>query len=226
MDIEKEILEYIFKLNKKTIVRDEIQLFPSWSFRKNSLFELSSSNFLEYANDDLANKDIKSTINSLSNIKRALHCQLDGILKVFGLNNIVSNFPSKISLLEDVGIINATILSKINTNRNLLEHEYIIPDKEKVEDFLSAVKLFIYATNKFIEKVIHDIEIESIKKYHVIRISYDNAKKEIRIRHINTVVENNKKAKDKYQFCYIIKYGDDMFKKILHKYIEFADIFI
>ena len=57
-------------------------------------------------------------------------------------------FPSKMKELNQVGVVAPRILRKINKTRNLLEHEYTLPSKEKVEDAMDVAILFITYTNR------------------------------------------------------------------------------
>ncbi len=52
--------------------------------------------------------------------------------------------------MNSIGIISPEILKKINRKRNFLEHEYIYPSKEEVEDALDVAKLFVAYTNKYL----------------------------------------------------------------------------
>lgn len=53
------------------------------SFRE-GFFELSPNHFLRFAKSDLNLKTKRSTVNALSNAKRAIECQVDEILYVLG----------------------------------------------------------------------------------------------------------------------------------------------
>lgn len=58
------------------------------------------------------------------------------------------NFPKKIEVLTDLDIIAPRILTKINRQRNLLEHEYINPSKDDIEDALDVTILFFGYTDR------------------------------------------------------------------------------
>lgn len=119
-------------------------------------FEISPVEFLKFAEHDLnANYD-HHLVNSLSNTKRAIDSQLDSLLIGFGLSQRAAkwNFPTKVNYLDSVGIISPRILKKINTKRNLLEHEYKNPGKGEVEDALDVTELFIHYTNKYLHPAI------------------------------------------------------------------------
>ena len=52
--------------------------------------------------------------------------------------------------MNSIGVISPGILKKINRKRNFLEHEYIYPSKEEVEDALDVAKLFVAYTNRYL----------------------------------------------------------------------------
>lgn len=89
----------------------------------------------------------------MSNVKRAIECRIDELL--YGLclhvksENEKWNFPKKIQVLGDLGIIVPRILKKINRKRNQLEHQYVQPTQEDVEDALDVTNLFIGYTDIF-----------------------------------------------------------------------------
>ncbi len=118
-------------------------------------FDLQPSDFLGFAKRDLDTNLEHSVINALSNTKRALECQCDLLLLVFGFSNQLRkkkwNLPNKIDLILELGVVAPRILRRVNKTRNLLEHEYTRPDKSKVEDALDFVDMFVVYTNSFIK---------------------------------------------------------------------------
>jgi len=118
-------------------------------------FDLRPSDFLRFAESDLETNLEHSIVNTLSNTKRALECQCDLLLLVFGFFNESRknnwNFPTKIDLILELGIVAPRILRRINKTRNLLEHEYRKPDKSKVEDALDVVSMFVAYTDSFVK---------------------------------------------------------------------------
>jgi hypothetical protein len=125
-------------------------------------FQRKPHDFLRFAQYDLDNRYEHHLINALSNLKRAIDCQLDTLLVGFGLYGEARkkklSFPKKVALLNSFGIISPRILKRINQKRNLLEHEYVSPAKDDVEDALDIANLFIAYTDKFIQRALHDCE--------------------------------------------------------------------
>lgn len=141
-----------------------------------SKFEINAQEYLQYAMDDLKNAHTThGLINAVSNIKRAQDCRLDTILSFWGMYEYtkVRNFRvhHKLEILKDMGIIAPSLLRKINKYRNGAEHDYIKPDREKVEDFCETVELFLGYTDNFLRDKF-DGEIEKDNYYDFMRLSF------------------------------------------------------
>lgn len=116
-------------------------------------FDILPQDFIHYAQVDLASDNNHNIINALSNSKRAIDCQLDILLLSFGYYNKSQrdnwSFPKKIDLIIELGLIAPRVLKKINKKRNSLEHQFVKPEKESVEDFLDITMLFIASTDLY-----------------------------------------------------------------------------
>ncbi|MCA1967393.1 MAG: hypothetical protein ACK4M1_10335 [Flavobacterium sp.] len=140
-----------------------------WSSKGNLViendFEIKPQDFLNYAEIDLQNTYSHNLINTLSNAKRALDCQVDILLMAFGYYNISKKkfwgFPKKIEIIKELGILAPRVLLKVNKTRNLMEHQYVKPTLEQVEDFVDIVALFIASTDKYIYNFPNDLQIEN-----------------------------------------------------------------
>lgn len=152
--MSNELIDYkeFFKLIKPLSGEIEIDtncVSIGW-FKEFNEFEINQLEFLEFAKTDLKNNDKKGLINSLSNSKRAIDCQVDKILLFFGINPKKWNlryFPQKVGLLQEIGIITPRIVQKVIKTRNNLEHEYKCPEIEEVENAIDIATLFIDASN-------------------------------------------------------------------------------
>lgn len=158
-------------------------------------FEIKPKDFLEYAEKDLSNEYSHKLINSLSNAKRALDCQVDILLIAFGFYPISKkkkwSFPNKIKIIKELGIIAPRVLLKINKTRNLMEHHFLRPTNEQVEDFVDIVSLFISSTDKIINDFPSDMQIEDeLNEDFWLDFDYDYKKQEIKIESINKNSEN------------------------------------
>ncbi|HML23029.1 MAG TPA: hypothetical protein PKD09_15355 [Aggregatilinea sp.] len=117
-------------------------------------WEVKAEDYREFAERDLLSNEHHRLINALANAKRALACQVDSVLFALGLFPLSQkkhwNFPEKIKILQNLGVIAPRILLKITRARNLMEHEYVVPAESEVEDFLDVVSLFIASTQSLI----------------------------------------------------------------------------
>lgn len=100
--------------------------------------------FLSFAENDLVTGDKQGLVNALSNAKRAIDAEVDKVLGRFALSER-RNFPHKMNILRDMGVVAPRIVNKVIRARNLLEHEYKLPDKTSVEDSVDIANLFVYA---------------------------------------------------------------------------------
>lgn len=117
-------------------------------------FDTLPGEYISFAEFDIESEFKHKYINALSNAKRALDCQADRLLKSIGYYRISKKkfwgFSKKIEFIKKLNILTPRILKKINRLRNLMEHEYIKPNEEQVEDFIDVVSLFIASTDKFV----------------------------------------------------------------------------
>lgn len=144
-----EIIEFIEFLQHEDTVVDghgsRIVEFP---------WKLTGEDFLDFAVRDLdtSEDDPRNVVNALSNAKRALHCQVDSVLYALGFHacpsKVPRNFPGKLELIRELGVVTPRVLAKINSARNLMEHEYSLPQAGEVMDFVDIVGLFLAATSR------------------------------------------------------------------------------
>ncbi len=99
--------------------------------------------FLTQAEIDYETGGSSSDLNAITNAKRAIVSQMDQALLSFGYPATKWNIPKKIETLNLLGIVAPRILRKVSKYRNLLEHEYQRPDKEKIEEALDLASLFV-----------------------------------------------------------------------------------
>lgn len=140
-------------------------------------FEVKPYEYISFAEKDLELKDTRGRINALSNTKRALDCQIDSLIYAFGLHNLpkkkLRNIPCKFDLIKELGIIAPRVLSKINSVRNLVEHEFVRPSQEQVEDFYDIVHLFLLSTEKYILNFPHSCHLENDEREEWLSFDYD-----------------------------------------------------
>lgn len=140
------------------LVSSNVEIDAWGHIEVDSSFDLKAEDFLSFAEEDIKGNKHKDIINALSNAKRAIENRMDLLLYAFGYPILEERwfFPKKLDMLKDLGIIAPRILGKINTIRNLLEHEYKIPNKAGVEDAIDVAILFLESTKNFIHNFVDD----------------------------------------------------------------------
>lgn len=154
-------------------------------------FEINPEEFLDFAIKDIEKAGKHGLVNALSNAKRAIDCQIDGILMCFGIDpketgkilkrldvEKIDDLPTRLHLLQEMGIIGSGIIRKIRQKRNYLEHEYKCPDQQEVEDAVEIAQLFIDASNNilqhFADFAVYDRS--NPKKHKILFTLYDGNK--------------------------------------------------
>jgi len=117
--------------------------------------EVSADDYLAYATSDLDDPGSRGAINALGNAKRSLHLMIDTLLQNYGLlvQNAGLRFPDKLGLLDDVGLISLNVFRKLNVERNLAEHEYTVPSRDQVVDFVDVCRLLRLAMERLGESI-------------------------------------------------------------------------
>lgn len=126
-------------------------------------FELTSKDFLDFACDDLKGTSTRDTVNALGNIKRSIDCLFDSLLFTVGFLEDSKRgrwgFPEKVNFLGEIGIITPYILRRINSTRNLLEHEFKKPNRPEVEMAYDIATLLYYATFRFTRRFFYFVDM-------------------------------------------------------------------
>ena len=190
-------------------------------------FDISPLEFLSYAEKDLALDYDHNIINALSNSKRALDCQLDTLLLSFGFYKKSQkeqwSFPKKIDLMSELGLIAPRILKKINKQRNLLEHQFVKPVRETVEDFLDITMLFIASTDRYTLKFHSEINLRNKTKEREYNIQNDYKSGTIKIS-VYPYGKGRRLDNEKRDLLaeFKLKITDTDFKKALKVYLKFC----
>ena len=122
-------------------------------------FDFCAKNFLSFAFEDLKDDSVRGTVNTLSNVKRAIDCRIEELLFCYCLQVKSKrerwDIPKKINVLAEIGILAPRILRRISSLRNRLEHQFEKPHFEKVEDAVDVAELFLEATEKLCCPITH-----------------------------------------------------------------------
>ncbi len=188
-------------------------------------FDIKAQGFLQFAEKDLQSNYSHNIINALSNAKRALDCQIDTLLIGFGYykNSKSKNwsFIQKINLIKDLGILAPRVLKKINNTRNLMEHEYVKPEKEKVEDFLDITSLFLASTDKYIFSFPSSAGYQQKDKGAVFKLDYKQCVIKVKIhKKLPFSLDYDKIEKENVLQKFTIDNKDDQYLNILKAYLK------
>lgn len=114
--------------------------------------EIWPDTYLDYAKADFAEfevgKSSRCLINAVSNAKRALHYQVDGLANALGWSALKGkrDFPTKLDFLGRCGVLSPIIIKRINKLRNTVEHDYYVPTEDETLEYLEIVELYLGAT--------------------------------------------------------------------------------
>lgn len=199
----------IIRITPRDVDLSVLQIKESGSEDIEVPFEFSSKDFLDFASEDLKGKSTRDTVNALGNIKRSIDCLVDSLL--FVINFLEDSkgerwtFPEKMSFLGEIGIITPYILGKINSMRNLLEHEFKEPIREEVDTAYDVAILFYYATVRFTKVFLDHLILETKDETWGIAmdLNRENRNIEIAVDSGNLSVSWDKTPEDYKKWMYI-----------------------
>ncbi|MDR7370058.1 hypothetical protein SAMN05444397_10948 [Flavobacterium aquidurense] len=154
----KDKLLNIIKASKLNLT-DLLIVIEGGEGMKASSFDINPKDFLRFARQDLSDSKDRGYINSLTNSKRAIDCQVDDLLEIVGIkikdeNKDLENFAKlfdfdandiafKLKLIHSLNLAPSLLVSKARTIRNKLEHYYQMPKETEVKEALDVADLFI-----------------------------------------------------------------------------------
>lgn len=165
-------------------------------------FEFSARDFLRFSKLDFKSKDDKGDINALTNAKRAIDCQIDSALNLFGISfdkipieseaiiNLTefhdNDLPYKLKLISALDFAPSGLISKTRALRNKLEHYYQKPKRKEINEAIELAELFVLSIENRIKMIADHFIITDRKNYkkswsynHRFEVNYDSDKKEI-----------------------------------------------
>jgi hypothetical protein len=127
-------------------------------------YELSPDTFLGYAELDFESGGTRGYINALSNAKRAMDCQVDGIIAVLGFDpaslrrqlsreligfiendSIPSTLPFNYRFLESLGGVTPVLVDRVRRLRHDVEHRFQRPTRRSTREAIDVARLFVAA---------------------------------------------------------------------------------
>jgi len=114
----------------------------------------SPESYLEYAIRDYSEGSERGLINAFSNVKRSFRLMVDILMHQYGVYTHFrkSRFPKKLELLSSIDLLPIGILRNLNVERNLVEHEYTVPARHRVDEAIGVVKLLLLAARSLLHR--------------------------------------------------------------------------
>jgi len=186
------ILLEILRDSKINLTDMTLRTISGTSFNEKT-FDISPKDFLKLAKEDLKEGNERGFINSITNSKRAIDCQIDQtietlISKCDNFNPIVNDFlkhfefesdiPTKLRMIHAFNLAPSLIISKSRTLRNKLEHIYQKPEVHDVKEALDVADLFIRSVTGKLGMLWSDFEIVDWKNNE---LSFNFSEKQFKI---------------------------------------------
>lgn len=135
---------FTFLKNNLEVLKDDVSWGSSFNVPEHDLY---ARDYLKFSENQILIGTTESLINCVSNLKRAVDCQIDTFFHILTLHDVIKErnlkFDKKLELLEAIGIFSSKSLTKLNAIRNKLEHEYSIPQIAELDLYFDLVSAFI-----------------------------------------------------------------------------------
>ncbi len=153
----KDIVQFILRTDE--IERDS----SSGSDISIPIYDISSEEFLEFAENAISYETKEGMVNAVSNLKRALDCEMDmffesiNIKRIFDKKNL--KFEKKTQFLANIGLFPIQTINKLNFMRNKLEHEYKAPEIYDIHTYYELVWSVVKILDLYLELLYTNEEI-------------------------------------------------------------------
>lgn len=130
------------------------------------IYDISSEEFLDFAENAIASGTKEGIVNAVSNLKRALDCEMDmffesiNIKRIFDKKNL--KFEKKTQFLANIGLFPIQTINKLNFMRNKLEHEYKTPEIHDLYTYYELVWSVIKILDLYLELLYINGEINLV----------------------------------------------------------------
>lgn len=119
------------------------------------VYDISSEEFLDFAENAITSETKEGVVNAVSNLKRALDCEMDMFFESINLKIIFEKknlkFEKKTQFLANIGLFPIQTINKLNFMRNKLEHEYKIPEISDLHTYYELVWSVIKILDLYLE---------------------------------------------------------------------------
>jgi len=146
------------------------------------LFEIQPKEFLRFAKLDFKENGKRGLINSLTNSKRAIDCQIDFALQTLGIKydkipiqsgKIIEltdlkkeDISHKLKLIHALNMAPSSLISNTRLLRNKLEHYYKKPTEKEVKEALELAELFILSLESKLKIIENEFYITDSENYN------------------------------------------------------------
>ncbi len=173
MIVSSPDLKPIIKNSLQTIIvksQPLIILTGKTSFDVHDVTELPPEEYLKFAREDILSDSSRGLINSVTNAKRAIDCQIDNFIYLLGYLNkdfnlihteLIKKLAShclhkeikklnKLDFLLALDIAPTNLIAEMRRLRNKAEHQYTIPLKKEAQNIIDLA-YFLIRTIKTIQ---------------------------------------------------------------------------
>ena len=127
------------------------------------IYDISSEEFLYFAENAIASETKEGIVNAVSNLKRALDCEMDMFFESINLKRIFDKrnlkFEKKTQFLANIGLFPIQTINKLNFMRNKLEHEYKTPEIYDLHTYYELVWSVVKILDLYLELLYKNGEI-------------------------------------------------------------------
>lgn len=112
---------------------------------------LSPATYLGFAQTDyLGKKDARTLVNTVTNARRALYYQLEGLAGALGWSLFAStnNIYAKLNFLRNCEVLSRTLAQRIVRLREIADRDYYIPTADEALEYLDLVEFTLGAVDK------------------------------------------------------------------------------
>ncbi len=112
--------------------------------------------YLEYAKNNITTGGTQGAIDSISNAKRAIHLTIRKFFDLFGLEEAYGGktFPDQLKIIELLNAFPTRMIKSLNSNRNIVEHDYRSIDIEKAKDFVDVAEMFLLVAYPYLRHAV------------------------------------------------------------------------
>lgn len=119
------------------------------------IHDISPEEFLNFAENAIVSESKEGMISAISNLKRALDCEMDMFFESINLNSIFKKkslkFEKKTQFLADIGLFPIKTINKLNSIRNKMEHEYKAPEISDLHAYYELVWSVVRIVDLYLE---------------------------------------------------------------------------